>query len=135
MCHESLSILKVAAFKAARWKVAPAARPERSRRVPPAIPRSAKLFLLLWCGFLRRSFLGCSLLLSVPLGGLGFVMLCVRVFVFFCVRRSLLHHGLFLRQLGSLETLAVKSDLGDAHRGIGLPVPAQLLILLLALVV
>src|SRR5580693_7597839 len=102
---------------------------ESSAGDPPAL---ANLFLLLWCGFLRRSFLGRSLLLGVPLGGLGLVM--VFVLVFFRVRRSLLHLGFFLRQLGSLEALPVKSNLGDAHRGIGLPVSTQLLVLLLALV-
>src|ERR1700679_411765 len=98
MCHESLSILKSSAFSAAH--------PKSSAGVPPA-SCLRKLFLLLWCGFLGRSFLGRSLLLSVPLSGLGFVMM----FVLVCVRRSLLHLGFFLRQLGSLKTLPVKSNL------------------------
>src|SRR5271165_260626 len=49
--------------------------------------------------------------------------------------RRLLHFLFFLRQLRSLERLPVKSDLGDAHCREILPVPAQFLVLLLALVV
>jgi hypothetical protein len=51
-----------------------------------------------------------------------------------CPRR-LLHLLLFLRKLGRLERLPIKSNLRDADRRIVLPVSAQLLVLLLALVV
>ena len=43
--------------------------------------------------------------------------------------------GFFLGQLGRRELLPVKRDLGDAHGGESLPMSAQLLVLLLALVV
>src|SRR6202158_5641117 len=47
----------------------------------------------------------------------------------------LLHLLLFFRKLGRFKRLPIKSDLGDADRGIVLPVSAQLLVLLLAFVV
>ncbi len=50
-------------------------------------------------------------------------------------RLHLLRLGFLLGQLGSLEALPAKSDLGDAHRGVCLPMSAQLLVLFLALVV
>src|ERR1700723_3223181 len=50
------------------------------------------------------------------------------------IGRSLLHLRLFLDQFRSLKTLPVKRNLSNAHRRIGLPVPAQLFILLLPLV-
>src|SRR6202050_1527773 len=119
MCHRSLSILKVA----------PVACPERSRKVPPAVAKASRprsLFLLL-----RRSFLS-GMLLRRSLF-LGMVLLSLAAFRLVLVN-SLLHLGLLLRQLRSLEALPVKRNLRDAHRTIRLPVPAPLLILLLALV-
>src|SRR5579863_164645 len=96
---------------------------ESSAGVPPAVARESrhhKLFLLfccrLLCRFLRSSFL---------LGGFRFHSWLFRF------SRHLLHFGLLLRQRRSLEALAVESDLGNAHRSVGLPVPAQLLVLLL----
>src|ERR1700722_12383056 len=54
---------------------------------------------------------------------------------FDCIRRSrLLHLWRLLLQFRSLELLAVECDLDNPHRGKVLPMPAQLLILLLALV-
>src|ERR1700723_1831347 len=105
---------------------------ESSAGVPPAVagascPRS--LFLL------RRSLFSCallrrSLLLGVSLSGFhfSFVLVLVR-------RHSLLQLGLLLRQLRSLKALPVKSNLGDADGSVGLPVSAQLLVLLLTFVV
>src|SRR5437660_2521415 len=55
-------------------------------------------------------------------------------FVFATLVR-LLHLYLFLWKFRRLERLSIKSNLGDADRGVVLPVSAQLLILLLALVV
>src|SRR5690242_11127161 len=46
----------------------------------------------------------------------------------------LLRLRFFLGKIGSLETLSAKSNFRDAHRGKVLPVAAQLLVLLLALV-
>src|SRR5580658_1915295 len=103
---------------------------ESSAGVPPAVVsafRAANLFLLR-CTLLGR-FLGRSLLLGMSLRGrFGFVLVLFR-------RRSLLHLGLLLHQLRSLEALPVKSNLSDAHGSVGLPMSAQLLVLLLALVV
>src|SRR5947209_7628168 len=89
-------------------------------------PRS--LFLLLWCRLLPRSFLRRSLFLGMSLGSLNFD------FVLVLFRRGLLHLRLLLFQLRGLKALPVKSNLRDAHSAEGLPVPAQLLILLFALV-
>src|ERR1700690_3900589 len=89
--------------------------------------RPSCLLLLLRSGLLGR-FLGSSLLLRLSGLFLPFVLFFVR-------RRSLLHLGLLLRQLRSLEALPVKRNLSNSHRSVRLPVPAQLLILLLALVV
>src|SRR5579872_2520825 len=98
--------------------------------VAPAVaeasrPRPCQLFLL-------RSFLSgllrCSLLFRRRLLGL-----CCRL-VFFGRCLHLLRLGFFLRQIGSFEALSAKGDLGNAHGREVLPVPAQLLVLLLALV-
>src|SRR5258708_3317182 len=105
---------------------------DSSADVPPAVARAfrpRRLFLLLRRGFLPRSFLGRSLLLGMSLGSLNFD------FVLVLFRRGLLHLRLLLFQLRSLKTLPVKRNLRDAHSAERLPVPAQLLILLLALVV
>src|SRR5271155_1081793 len=88
------------------------------------------LQLLLLRSRLLCRFLGRSLLLDMSLDGLrfGFVLFLMRC-------RGLLYLGLLLRQLGSLEALPVKGDLGNAHCGVRLPVSAQLFVLLLAFVV
>src|SRR5882672_9031685 len=64
----------------------------------------------------------------MSLGGLSLLLVLV------LFRRSLLHLGLLFLQLRSLEALSVKRNLRYAHRRIRLPVPAQLLVLFLALV-
>src|SRR5205807_491939 len=87
------------------------------------------LFLLLCRRLLPRSFLWRSLLLGMSLGSLNFD------FVLVLFRCGLLHLRLLLFQLRGLKALPVKSNLRDAHSAEGLPVPAQLLILLLAFVV
>src|SRR5580693_5114455 len=103
-----------------------ALNPKSSAGGPPAVARESfprKLFLL-WRGLLLRVSLD---------------RLCPSLsFVFFLVLvrgRSLLYLRLLLRQLGSFEALPIKSNLSNTHRGVGLPVSAQLLVLLLALVV
>src|SRR5580704_93644 len=50
-------------------------------------------------------------------------------------RSRLLHLGRLLRKLGRRERLSIDRDFSDPHRREILPVPAQLLVLLLALVV
>ena len=70
-------------------------------------------------GFLRRRFLlGSNRLFRrrAALGGLGTL-------------------GSYRRRFRGLEALPVEGDLGDAHGGVRLPVSAQLLVLLFALVV
>src|SRR5208337_2474438 len=101
---------------------------ESSAGVPPAVARTScpRSLFLLRCSLLRCALLRSSLLLSGLRSRFSFVL--------FLVRCSLFHLGLLFRQLRSFEALPVKSDLGDAHRGIGLPVSAQFLVLLLALV-
>src|SRR5260370_5330583 len=114
-----LSILKSIALDSSAGVPPPVARASRPRR----------LFLLLRRGFLPRGFLGSGLLLGMSLGSLNFD------FVLVLFRCGLLHLRLLLFQLRGLKALPVKSNLRDAHSAERLPVPAQLLILLLALVV
>src|ERR1051326_2579267 len=82
--------------------------------------------------FLLRSFLSgllwCCLLFRCRLLGLRLRL------VLFGRRFHLLRLGFFFRQIGSFEALTAKGDLGNAHGREVLPVPAQLLVLLLALV-
>src|ERR1700733_277611 len=122
MCHDSALNLESSPGKPRRAK--------SSAGVPPAVargfcPRSLSLLrCLLSCTLLRR-----SLLFGVSLDGFHFS------FVLFLVcRRSLLRLRLLFLERGSLEALPVKCNLSNAHGSVGLPVSAQLLILLLALV-
>src|SRR5215469_16388563 len=101
--------------------VAPACSPAIARATRP------RPGLFLPCRFLRR-LLGCSFL-RLSLLGLG---LC---FVLFDGCAYLLWLRFLLQKLRSFEALSAKGNLGDAHSRKRLPMPAQLLVLLLALVV
>src|ERR1700756_4916305 len=86
---------------------------------------------------LLRSLFWCSLFLRVLL---GLRMRCrrgmlVRLVLFRFLRPHLLRLRFLFGPCGSLETLPVKGDLRDAHRGIGLPVSPEFLVLLFAFVV
>src|SRR5208282_5377188 len=59
----------------------------------------------------------------------------LRSLYFFAALVCRLHFLFFFRKLWGFERLPVKSDLGDADRGIVLPVSTQLLVLLFTLVV
>src|SRR5580658_4771537 len=95
-----------------------------------------QLLLFLLSCLLRRRFLSVRMrrrrgrLFPRPLRTLHFGVSCGFAAL---VRR--LHLLLFLGKLRRLKRLPVKSNLGDADRGIVLPVSTQLLVLLLALVV
>src|SRR5580700_6034680 len=86
------------------------------------------LLLFLGCGFLRRLFRS-----SFP-GYPSFGGLRLRLRLVLFSRRRLAQFRLLLGQRRRLEALPVKSNLGNAHGGKRLPVPAQLLVLLLPLV-
>src|SRR5258708_4843771 len=86
-----------------------------------------KLLLLFRRRFFGRRLLG-SLLLRWTLRRLG------RGFRFGMFRRRFLYLGLLLRKFRSCELLPVESNLGDPHCGVSLAMPAQLFVLLLALV-
>src|SRR5271157_6626563 len=86
--------------------------------------------LLLLRGRLLSCFLWSRrLMLGRGLRGFRFGCRCLFLALFHLLRLRFL-----LRQFGSLEALAARGDLGDPHRRVSLPVAAQLLILLLALV-
>src|SRR5208282_242781 len=89
----------------------------------PALPLP-----LLRSRFLSR-LLRSSLLLRRPLCMPGFRLRSLGL-----SRLHLLRLGFLLRQFRSLEGLPASRNLRDAHRGVRLPMPAQLLVLFLALV-
>src|SRR5579862_1590320 len=96
-----------------------------------------RLRLLLFLGrrFLPRLF-SSALLLGVSLRSVPLRRLClvlVSMLVVCC--RNLLRLRLFLLNRRSLEALPVEIDFCDAHRRERLPVPTQLLVLLLPFVV
>src|SRR5580700_4383756 len=88
--------------------------------------------LLLRSRLLCRGLLRSSLFLRRTLGRLRFRR---RHLGLWLLRLHLLWLRFFLGQFRSLKALPAKSDFRDAHRCVRLPVPAQLLVLLLALVV
>src|ERR1700757_4679548 len=85
------------------------------------------LFLLL--GNFFRSLLRRGFLLRRRL-----LRLWLRLVRFRSGHFHLLRLGFLLRQFGSFEALSVESDLRNPHRGKRLPMPTQLLVLLLAFV-
>src|SRR5258708_13570562 len=92
---------------------------------------SAVLLLL----FFRRCLFRCRFLrMRVRRGLLRSFPRPFRRFHFFAALARHLHLLLFLHKFRRLERLAIKSNLGDADRGIVLPMSTQLLVLLLALV-
>src|SRR5579863_9595622 len=94
------------------------------RHMNPSVPSTQLFFLCrrFLCGFFRSCLLARAL----------FSLRCG------FVRLRLCFHLLGLRcllwKIRSLEALAAKSDFSDPHSGVRLPMPAQFLVLLLALV-
>src|ERR1700680_4846281 len=88
--------------------------------------------LFLGSSLLGRCLLGSSFLLRRALGRFG--MSLGRFFGLYVGSRYFLGLCLSLRLLRGPEALPVEGDFRDAHRGVGLAMSAQLLVLLLALV-
>src|SRR6478672_8358490 len=78
-----------------------------------------------------RFLLGCLLRGLFGRGFLARTLLGFGRVVFLRLRLHLFRFRFLFWKLGSLEALSAKGDLGDPHRRESLPVPAQLLVLLL----
>src|SRR4030088_3103852 len=107
--------------------------PDGNRLPSSAQPVSMHSLLL----FLRSSLLGCRLLGSSFLLRRALCRFGMSLGRFFGLRvggRYFLGLSLSLRLLRRFEALPVEGNFRDAHGGEGLPMSAQLLVLLLALV-